>query len=114
MKRCPQCNRTYDDDALSFCLDDGSPLVSTSTPSSFDPSATVQYPQSHETSPPPTIAYPGATPSLTPPPTPPPAWSPMPMAQPRPHGVYGQRPAMLSVASPTPPAAWLGRGSMNF
>ena len=83
MKRCPQCNRTYDDDALSFCLDDGSPLVSTSAPSSFDPSATVQYPQSHETSPPPTIAYPGATPSLTPPPTPPPAWSPMPTPQPQ-------------------------------
>src|SRR5438874_2340886 len=53
MKRCPQCNRTYDDDALSFCLDDGSPLVSTIAPSSFDPSATVQYPQSRETSPPP-------------------------------------------------------------
>ena len=83
MKRCPQCNRTYDDDALSFCLDDGSPLVSTSAPSSFDPSATVQYPQSRETSPPPTIAYPGPTPSLTPPPPPPPAWSPMPMAQPQ-------------------------------
>src|SRR5438552_17330199 len=83
MKRCPQCNRTYDDDALSFCLDDGSPLVSTSAPSSFDPSATVQYPQSRETSPPPTIAYPGPTPSLTPPPPPPPPWSPMPMAQPQ-------------------------------
>jgi hypothetical protein len=83
MKRCPQCNRTYDDDALSFCLDDGSPLVSTTAPSSFDPSATVQYPQSRETTPPPTIAYPGATPSLTPPPTPPPAWSPMPSAQPQ-------------------------------
>jgi hypothetical protein len=83
MKRCPQCNRTYDDDALSFCLDDGSPLVSTTAPSSFDPSATVQYPQSRETSPPPTIAYPGAPPSLTPPPIPPPAWSPMPSAQPQ-------------------------------
>ncbi len=83
MKRCPQCNRTYDDDALSFCLDDGSPLVSPTAPSSFDPSATVQYPQSRETTPPPTIAYPGATPSLTPPPTPPPAWSPMPSAQPQ-------------------------------
>src|SRR2546427_6216832 len=85
MKRCPQCNRTYDDDALSFCLDDGSPLVSTTAPSSFDPSATVQYPQSRETTPPPTIAYSGATPSLTPPLTPPapPAWSPMPSAQPQ-------------------------------
>ena len=39
MKRCPQCNRTYADDALSFCLDDGSPLATAP-----DPSATVQYP----------------------------------------------------------------------
>lgn len=27
MKRCPNCNRTFNDDTLSFCLDDGSPLV---------------------------------------------------------------------------------------
>jgi hypothetical protein len=27
MKRCPTCQRTYDDDALSFCLEDGSRLV---------------------------------------------------------------------------------------
>jgi hypothetical protein len=84
MKRCPQCNRTYTDDALSFCLDDGSPLVSAGAPSSsFDPGATIQYPQSRETSPQPTIAYgPGQTPpSSTPPP---PAWSPMPpMAPPK-------------------------------
>ena len=26
MKRCPTCNRTFDDDTLSFCLDDGTPL----------------------------------------------------------------------------------------
>ncbi len=75
MKRCPQCNRTYSDDALSFCLDDGSPLVSAAAPSSFDPSATVQYPQGRDTSPPPTIAYTGQAP---PPGQPPPAWSPMP------------------------------------
>ena len=59
MKRCPQCNRTYSDDALSFCLDDGSPLVSAAAPSSFDPNATVQYPQGRDTvTPQPTIAYP--------------------------------------------------------
>jgi hypothetical protein len=28
MKTCPTCSRTYDDDTLSFCLDDGSPLLS--------------------------------------------------------------------------------------
>ena len=27
MKRCPTCNRSFDDDTLSFCLDDGTPLV---------------------------------------------------------------------------------------
>jgi hypothetical protein len=79
MKRCPQCNRTYTDDALSFCLDDGSPLVSASAPSSFDPSATVQYPQARDTTPQPTIAYrPG---QAQPTPAPPPAWTPMPPAQ---------------------------------
>jgi F5/8 type C domain len=26
MKRCPKCKRTYDDDTLRFCLEDGSPL----------------------------------------------------------------------------------------
>lgn len=27
MKRCPACRQTYSDDALSFCTDDGTPLV---------------------------------------------------------------------------------------
>ena len=27
MKRCPECKRDYYDDTLSFCLDDGSPLL---------------------------------------------------------------------------------------
>ena len=79
MKRCPQCNRSYTDDALSFCLDDGTPLISASAPTSFDPSATVQYPQSRETSPQPTIAYTPGQPQQ--PPLPPPSqppWSPMP------------------------------------
>lgn len=86
MKRCPQCNRTYTDDALSFCLDDGAPLVSASAPSSFDPSATVQYPQQRDTTPQPTIAYgPGQMP---PPSTPPPAWSPMPPMAPQKRSVW--------------------------
>ncbi len=81
MKRCPQCNRTYADDALSFCLDDGSPLLSTSAPTPSDPSATVQYPQSRDTSPQPTIAFNQGQAAPPPPPissTPPPAWTPMP------------------------------------
>jgi hypothetical protein len=86
MKRCPQCNRTYTDDALSFCLDDGSPLVSASAPSSLDPSATVQYPQPRDTTPQPTIAYgPGQMPPSS---TPPPQWSPMPPIAPQKRSVW--------------------------
>jgi hypothetical protein len=81
MKRCPQCNRTYTDDALSFCLDDGSPLLSTGGPAPSDPSATIQYPQPRDTSPQATIAFNPGSMSSAPPPTPPPAWSPMPPAQ---------------------------------
>src|SRR5436190_12055578 len=79
MKRCPQCNRTYTDDALSFCLDDGSPLASVSAPPSYDPGATVQYPQGRGTEPQPTMAY---RPSpAAPPQAPPPAWGPLPPPQ---------------------------------
>src|SRR5216683_6868635 len=27
MKHCPTCKRAFDDDTLSFCLEDGTPLV---------------------------------------------------------------------------------------
>jgi hypothetical protein len=36
MKRCPTCNRSYADDTLSFCLEDGGPLAF-----ERDPEATV-------------------------------------------------------------------------
>ncbi|HEY5885057.1 MAG TPA: hypothetical protein VIT88_10245 [Pyrinomonadaceae bacterium] len=36
MKRCPTCNRSYDDHTLSFCLEDGTHLVP-----DYDPEATV-------------------------------------------------------------------------
>jgi hypothetical protein len=41
MKRCPECNRTFDD-IQSFCVVDGAPL---SAP--FDPQATLQLPGTH-------------------------------------------------------------------
>jgi hypothetical protein len=86
MKRCPQCNRTYADDALSFCLDDGSPLLSTSAPGS-DPSATIQYPQPRDTSPPQaTIAFNPGT--AAPPPPTPPSWNPMPPTAPQKRSVW--------------------------
>lgn len=31
MKRCPTCNRTFTDEYLSFCIDDGTPLVPVGT-----------------------------------------------------------------------------------
>ena len=34
MKRCPTCKRVFEDDSLSYCLDDGSPLVSETGPDS--------------------------------------------------------------------------------
>src|SRR2546423_15006036 len=63
MKRCPTCNRTYTDDALSFCLDDGGPLLTVSDePSSFDPGATMRYTEARDTNSP-TEVYRPSTPT---------------------------------------------------
>lgn len=95
MKKCPSCNRTYTDDALSFCLEDGSPLLSVGGSSSdqtpsFDPNATLQYNPARDTNPPPTQIYnPTQTPGQQQPPPqytpmPTPSWSPTPSpAQPK-------------------------------
>ncbi|HVG34336.1 MAG TPA: hypothetical protein VM911_14800 [Pyrinomonadaceae bacterium] len=85
MKRCPTCSRTYTDDALSFCLDDGAPLLSVGgdAPSSFDPNATLAYPTPRETSPQPQ-SYPPPPPSQSFPPPQTPTWSPGPTAAPYP------------------------------
>ena len=48
MKRCPTCNRTYTDETLRFCLEDGTPLVPEQSTA-----PTVMMPAE----PPPTIAY---------------------------------------------------------
>jgi hypothetical protein len=50
IKRCPECNRTYGDETISFCLADGSLL---SAP--FDPTATQVLPKAFNPSPTPTI-----------------------------------------------------------
>ena len=60
MKKCPTCNRTFTDDALSFCLEDGSALLSVeagTAPPSYDPGATMQYIPGRETNPPPPPVY---------------------------------------------------------
>jgi hypothetical protein len=67
MKRCPTCNRSYTDDTLRFCLEDGAPLVQpieAKGPITALPAV-----------PPPTLVY-GAAPS---PGTP--AWTPTPSLQ---------------------------------
>lgn len=83
MKKCPSCNRTYTDEALSFCLEDGSPLLSVGGGSSdqspsFDPNATLQYNPARDTNPPPQIYNPTPTPSQPYTPMQTPSWSPTP------------------------------------
>ena len=48
MKQCPTCNRTYADDSITFCLEDGALLSA-----SYDPDATQRIP-ARLTNPPPT------------------------------------------------------------
>src|SRR5713101_8700358 len=43
MKRCPTCNKTFTDPNLSFCIDDGTPLVKADAPA-YDPEATLVSP----------------------------------------------------------------------
>lgn len=40
MKRCPMCDRTYDD-SQTFCVNDGATLVSDAAGSSYDPMKTI-------------------------------------------------------------------------
>ncbi|MDX6530609.1 MAG: hypothetical protein QOH41_2899, partial [Blastocatellia bacterium] len=54
MKTCPTCRKTYEDDSLVFCLDDGSRLVREAAAS--DPNATWNLPP-----PGPTVASPRPT-----------------------------------------------------
>lgn len=44
MKICPQCNKTYDDATLNFCLDDGSVLSQTSAPGGEPPETVMMNP----------------------------------------------------------------------
>jgi len=54
MKRCPTCNRTFEEDWLAFCTQDGTTLVDDSPSRSSEPPATI----------------------LSPPPPPPGGWKP--------------------------------------
>lgn len=82
MKRCPNCNRTYTDEALNFCLEDGTPLLGAT-----ENNETMRYGAPRATNPPPTEVYrpaPAAPPPVTNrAPHFQPQWSPAPIAQPR-------------------------------
>lgn len=68
MKICPTCNRSYTDDTLSFCLHDGSVLISGTddpqatqripVPPNTDPSASTLVYQDQGASPPPRVPSP--------------------------------------------------------
>lgn len=78
MKRCPTCNRTFDEEWLAFCTEDGSTLIeTTSAPLSNEPPPTVFIPPSKDTSPeaPKPFDLPG---SYNPPAPVTPAWHPPP------------------------------------
>jgi hypothetical protein len=78
MKRCPTCNRTFDDEWLSFCTEDGATLVeSPSTQLPSEPPPTVYIPQAIDTNPvaPKPFDLPG---SYNPPQPVAPAWQPPP------------------------------------
>jgi hypothetical protein len=47
MKRCPKCNRKYEDDSLRFCLEDGSPLSALTR--DVEPPATEILPRAQPT-----------------------------------------------------------------
>lgn len=68
MKVCPTCNRSYSDDTISFCLEDGTVLSAASNAQPTQP-----YPPSRHTEPPATQIMPPSPPSaatiLAPPPT---------------------------------------------
>ena len=79
MKLCPTCQRTYEDDALRFCLEDGTALLSAEG-SAYDPGATIKIPAARVTSDAPTEVMGEERPAPTPTPqaapqykTPPPA-----------------------------------------
>ena len=96
MKRCPTCNRTFDEDWLAFCTEDGATLVETqAAPAPNEPPPTVRIPAAPQTDPSaqPTFDLPG---SYTPPAPIVQAWQPPPPPSVNP--VTGQKQG-LAIAS---------------
>jgi hypothetical protein len=89
MKRCPACQRTYTDDSLSYCLEDGSTLYSDSS-GSADMAATLIIPEPRMTSPAVPDTY---RPTPTPPrpfTAPQPAWPPPAVSPLTPHAAQAR------------------------
>jgi hypothetical protein len=85
MKRCPSCQRTYTDDSLAFCLEDGSTLLSESADASDLPATLIisdprmtnpARPETFRPNPAPTHAQPPQAYTA-----PPPHWPPLPVPQ---------------------------------
>lgn len=85
MKRCPNCQRTYPDDAPGFCVNDGTQLVTEEAPA-YDPQKTILA------SPPPPAA-------------PPPQYNPAPPQAPPPSPQQGYQPPN-EAAGIKPPTGW--------
>ncbi|MDX6692524.1 MAG: hypothetical protein QOF02_127 [Blastocatellia bacterium] len=116
MKRCPTCQRSYTDDSLTFCLEDGAALkYETASNSSSEPPATMILSEPPATtsnrSAAPTEMY-NATPTqgasapgYTTPPPPSPSWTPQPPApQSQP---FGQPSWAATSAATSPPNKFL-------
>jgi hypothetical protein len=73
MRRCPACQRTYTDDSLTFCLEDGSTLLAESY-SASDLPATLIIPDPRVTE---RARHDARSPLPSPAYTAPPAWSPV-------------------------------------
>lgn len=122
MKRCPTCQRSYTDESLAFCLDDGAPLKNEpASAASNEPPATILFTEPPATtsnrSAAPTEVYNNPTPTqqgasspnyTTPPPSwtpPPPSQQSVPQAQPFGQSSWGA-PSAAAVAT-TPPNKFL-------
>ncbi|HKQ53346.1 MAG TPA: hypothetical protein VJT74_13310 [Pyrinomonadaceae bacterium] len=80
MKRCPVCQRRYDE-TLAFCLEDGARLVSVSSAADDQP-ATIIMPDPRVTAPTPPRPETFPQPQPQPYTQPPPMWAPAPAPQP--------------------------------
>jgi hypothetical protein len=113
MKRCPNCQRTYPDDAPNFCVNDGAQLVTEEAPA-FDPQKTILAsappppPQYSNPAPPPPPLANQPPPQQAPWPPPPPHQQPPPQAQQNWGGGYYPQPGQQPYGAPYAPPAGKG------